>query len=154
MKKVITLWLRIASLSSLLAFAACTPEDPLARVNHVIDGDTLIVTVDGRQDRVRLAGINAPEIKAACPEEVARGLAAKARMEGLVRASPVVALRSPTIWWWRRDKYGRLVAHVRATSPGHPGLSGPDFSAAMVKEGHAHWWWPFTRKPTWCGGRI
>ena len=131
---------------------ACTPDDIPARVDHVIDGDTLIVTVGGRQDRVRLANINAPEIRAACREEAQRGHAAKTHMEGLVRASPVVALRSPTIWWWRRDKYQRLVAHVRATSPHHPGLSGPDFSAAMVKAGHARHWWPFMPKPSWCGG--
>ena len=123
-----------------------------ARVDHVIDGDTLIVTIGDRQERIRLSRINAPEIKAACPEEARRGLGAKAYMERLVRASPIVALRSPTIWWWRRDNYGRLVAEVRATSPAHPGQGGPDLGAVMVRAGHARWWWPFTPKPTWCGG--
>lgn len=132
--------------------AACTPDDIPARVDHVVDGDTLIVTINNRQDRVRLSRINAPEIKAPCREEMMRGIGARTYMEGLVKASPVVALRSPTVWWWRRDAYGRLVADVRATSPDHPGLSGPDLGAVMVRAGHARWWWPFTRKPTWCGG--
>ena len=134
-----------------LLLAACALEDPLARVVRVIDGDSLIVVTGGREEEIRLAGINAPEFAAPCEAERRLARAARAHLDALVGASPVVALRSPTIWWWRRDRYGRLVAHVRATSPHHQGLSGPDFGAVMVKAGHARYWWSFMPKPSWCG---
>lgn len=93
--------LQLVFLSSIVALAACTPDDLQARVDHVIDGDTLIVPISDRQERVRLSRINAPEIKAASQEEMMHGIGARTYMEGLVRASPVVALRSPTFRWWR-----------------------------------------------------
>ena len=155
--------LRALMLFGLILLAACAPEyfprgEMPARVVRVIDGDSLIVTVDGRREKVRLAGIDTPEFTAPCEAERRLARAARARLEALTAASPVVVLRPTLPYVWRRDSYGRLLARVRATSsahpgPAHPGLSGPDLGAVMVKSGHARHWWPFTPKPTWCGGQ-
>ena len=147
--------LRALMLFGLILLAACAPEyfprgEMPARVVRVIDGDSLMVTLDGRQEEVRLAGINAPEFAASCEAERRLARAARARLEALTAASPVVVLRPTLPWMWRRDAYRRLLARVRATSPAHPGLSGPDLGAVMVTGGHARHWWPFTPKPTWC----
>lgn len=141
----------------LVALTACAPEyiphgEMTARVVRVIDGDTLIISLEGRREKVRLAGIDTPESAAPCEAERRLARAARARLEALTAASPVVTLRPTLPRVWRRDAYGRLLARVRATSPAHPGLSGPDLGAVMVTGGHARHWWPFTPKPTWCGG--
>ena len=145
----------------LVALTACAPEyiphgEMPARVVRVIDGDTLIVTVDGRREKVRLAGIDTPEFAAPCETERQLARAARARLEALTAASPVIVLRPTVPYLWRRDKYGRLLARVRATSSAHsglahPGLSGPDLGTVMIRSGHARHWWPFTGKPNWCG---
>ena len=139
----------------LVALTACAPEyiprgEMTARVVRVIDGDSLLVTVDGRREEVRLAGIDTPELKAPCEAERRLARAARARLEALTAASPNVVLRPTVPRVWRRDRHGRLLARVRATSPAHPGLSGPDLGTVMVTGGHARHWWPFTPKPTWC----
>jgi len=46
--KVCTMYLPLAILSSLIALAACTPDEIRGRVVRVIDGDSLTVAIDGR----------------------------------------------------------------------------------------------------------
>lgn len=53
---------------------------PSGIVEHVDDGDSLIVSIDGRDERVRLIGINAPE-QGECLGDVARQALAD-RIEG------------------------------------------------------------------------
>ena len=54
-----------------------------------MDGDTIFLDFDGdgqegEYERVRLAGVDAPEIRRCTPEEKIRGLAAKKKLEDLV----------------------------------------------------------------------
>lgn len=72
------------------------------RVIRVVDGDTLDVAVVGREERVRLLGINAPEA-----DECLGGRATTA-LEGLVAGRRVRLERDET----DRDDYGRLLRHV------------------------------------------
>ena len=94
---------------TLPAWAACPLPSYLtqARVTHVVDGDTLRLS-DGQ--RVRLIGINAPEV--AHPGQSAQpyGETAKRRMGQLVDASDgrvKLAIGNPS-----HDHYGRLLAHI------------------------------------------
>ncbi|MBI2443011.1 MAG: thermonuclease family protein [Candidatus Levybacteria bacterium] len=39
--------------------SVCSP--PCISVKRIIDGDTIVVSVDGKEEKVRLIGINSPE---------------------------------------------------------------------------------------------
>ncbi len=93
-----------------------------ARVARIVDGDTLHVEVDGRDETVRLFGINAPEVGQPCADEATARLRALAA--GEVRLLPDAR---------NRDRYGRLLRYVYARD----GLS---IDAALVAEGLALAW--------------
>ena len=61
-----------------------------AKLDRVVDGDTVDALVDlgfdtWKKVRIRLVGINAPESRTRDLEEKARGLAAKIRLEELLK---------------------------------------------------------------------
>ncbi len=93
---------------------AAAPDAPVegvaAVVEHVTDGDTITVRVEGRRESVRYIGLDAPEI--AHPEEgVAAecgGDAAKSANAGLVDGREVLLERDRS----DRDRFGRLLRHV------------------------------------------
>ncbi|MCG6539492.1 thermonuclease family protein [Pseudomonas sp. KSR10] len=110
---------------SLQAQALCPVSGPLpsAKVATVIDGDTLRL-VDGR--RVRLIGVNAPEVgrKGRSAEPFAE--AAKRRLQALVNASGGrVGLR---LGQEASDHYGRLLAHAFDSH-------GENLEAVLLAEG-------------------
>ena len=93
------------------------------RVVGVIDGDTLdILTASFETLRVRLSGIDAPELGQAF------GRNAKAALSSLAFA------RSVAIEWRKRDRYDRVVAKVT--------LEGRDIALEMLTLGMA---WHYTR---------
>lgn len=98
---------------------------------HVVDGDTL----DIGGERVRLEGIDAPEMAQTCPRRFigswACGKAAAGALEGLVAGQNVACQSLGT------DKYGRLL--------GVCFVAGRDINAEMVRQGHA---WAFVRYST------
>jgi micrococcal nuclease len=81
-----------------------TPED--GRVTRVVDGDTLHVRVDGRDETVRLLGIDTPELS---PMEC--GARAATRMLTRLAEGRRVELISDSTQD-ERDRYGRLLAYV------------------------------------------
>jgi len=112
---------------------------------RVIDGDTILVRAriwlgQEVETRVRLAGINAPELHARDPAERARAEAAR-RFLAEQLAPPAAAAGGPaaangslvplTLHAVERDKYGgRVVARVRAPD-------GADLSALLLEAGLA-----------------
>jgi micrococcal nuclease len=83
-----------------------------ATVVGVVDGDTIDVTVDGREERVRLIGIDTPEtVKPDTPVEC-YGPQASARTKELLPAGTPVRLERDLV---ARDDYGRLLAYVFRT---------------------------------------
>jgi len=88
------------------------------------DGDTLTASCAGSRVKVRLAGIDAPELKQQYGREARQALA------DLVFQKQVTLTRS------KRDKYGRSVASVS--------VNGRDVSAAMIEGGHA---WVYDKYP-------
>ena len=79
-----------------------------ATVVHVDDGDTIDVRVDGRAERVRYIGIDAPEI-AHDGVGGARGGEAATRLNRALLGGRHVRLELDRE---RRDRYGRLLAYV------------------------------------------
>jgi micrococcal nuclease len=93
-----------------------------ATVVDIIDGDTLDVILDGREERVRIFGIDTPERGDRCFSEAADLLAALAGAEIRMKTD----IRTV-------DRNGRLLRYVY--QPG--GLS---IDAAMIAAGAAHAW--------------
>lgn len=110
----------------------------LACLIAVIDGDTL--KMDGV--RYRIHSIDAPEtssIRANCPEEIERGLAASEYARQIVTEGKP---RITRIYY--QDQYGRSVADLE--------IDGADFGRLMIDAGHAQPWDydGGEKKPDWC----
>jgi endonuclease YncB( thermonuclease family) len=111
-------------------------------VIRTIDGDTFEARVNvgpglDLTTRVRLRGIDAPELKAACPQELQMAEAAGDALRGLLGEGEV------TIFNIGPDKYqGRVVADVATRRTGN-------VSAALLAAGHAR---SYTggRRGGWC----
>jgi endonuclease YncB( thermonuclease family) len=99
-------------------------------VVRTIDGDTFEARVHLSPDlnlttRVRLRGIDAPELKASCPQELQMAEAAAGALRALLGEGDV------TIFNIGPDKYsGRVVAEVATRRTGN-------VSTAMLAAGHA-----------------
>jgi micrococcal nuclease len=75
-----------------------------ARVERVVDGDTLVVTLDGRIERLRYIGLDAPELD---PPEC-HAMEALRLHERLVDGAELRLERDRT----DRDRFGRLLRHA------------------------------------------
>ena len=83
------------------------PAAGLVPVVGVVDGDTLKVRVNGVTERVRVIGIDTPEL--ASKDCFAQQ--ASSRMQSLVQSRSVRLVADPT--QADRDRYGRLLRHVQ-----------------------------------------
>ncbi|WP_375311771.1 thermonuclease family protein [Bradyrhizobium sp. A5] len=97
-------------------------------VVRTIDGDTFLARVhqrDGRDlvARVRLRGIDAPEMKASCQDELDKAEAASDALRNLLGQGGV------TIFNLGQDKYGRVLADVATKRTAN-------VSAALLAGGH------------------
>jgi endonuclease YncB( thermonuclease family) len=99
---------------------------------RAVDGDTLACGAE----RVRVMGLDAPEMRGSCPAEVRMARAARDRMEALVAGG--VSLQPHG-----RDRYRRLLAVVRDRQ-------GRDVAAVMIREGLARPYGGEARR-SWCG---
>lgn len=132
----------------ILGVTACEPIaelEPAAKaeahtVAYVIDGDTIEVTTpEGEAERVRLLGINTPEIGRDGEAGQCGGEAATEQLEELLPEGTAVQLVSD-----RRadneDRYGRLLRYVETKD-------GTDAGATLIAEGYAYAWEP-TSEPS------
>jgi micrococcal nuclease len=101
----------------------------IAKVNRVVDGDTIDITIDlgfsiHYDVRVRMYGINAPESRTRDLEEKKRGLAAKARLVQLLHDGELTIKTSKD----GTGKYGRLLGEI---------YSGDiNINQQLIEEGH------------------
>ena len=113
-----------------------------AEVLRVLDGDTFEARVHlwpglDVTTRVRLRGIDTPELKARCMEERIKAEAARDALRSILEQGEVGIMRVML------DKYGGRViadASTRATS---------DVSSALLAGGHARRY-AGSRRETWC----
>ncbi len=98
-----------------------TPAGERARLERVIDGDTIWVYVNGASERVRYLGINAPERDTAC------GKVATRVNRRLLRGKSLRLVGDADVS--NRDVYGRLLRYVYA--------GNTLVNAALVRQGVA-----------------
>jgi micrococcal nuclease len=80
-----------------------------ARVLRVVDGDTILVRLDGRRERLRYIGIDTPESVTPDRPVECFGRAAAEENRRLVGGRTVTLTADEE----RRDRFGRLLAYVR-----------------------------------------
>ncbi|WP_334191162.1 thermonuclease family protein (plasmid) [Synechococcus elongatus PCC 11801] len=103
-----------------LLLALVVPAPAIAQtVTRVSDGDTIRVLLNGKEERVRLACIDAPEMR-----QTPFGVASRDRLRQLTPVGSTVRLRTLT-----RDRYGRIVAEVFH--------QGKNVNLQLVREGQA-----------------
>ncbi len=116
-----------------------------ARVTHVLDGDTMDVVVPGtvdRTERVRLIGIDAPELHSSDPTQVMLGKRAADFLRQLVIGDEVILAQGPD----ERDAYGRVLAYVQTAD-------GDLLQEIILREGLATVYlkYPFAREAEFLG---
>lgn len=89
---------------------SAAPSAETARVLRVVDGDTILVEIDGRQERVRYIGVDTPETVAQDSPIECFGPEASAANKELVEGKSVRLERDIS----ERDQYGRLLRYVYA----------------------------------------
>jgi micrococcal nuclease len=105
------------------SFSKQNAAEPFVSVVSVADGDTVTVLIDRKEQKVRLIGIDAPELG-----QEPWGPKSKKYMEDLLQASGwKVGLEYDVE---RRDKFGRTLAYLRTTD-------GRIINLLMVEGGYA-----------------
>ncbi len=86
-----------------------------AVVDHVIDGDTIDAIIDGREERIRLIGIDTPETKKPNTPIECFGPEATAFTESLLPVGTPIRIERDTV---NRDDFGRLLGYVYRADDG------------------------------------
>lgn len=98
---------------------------------RIVDGDTFAIG----DERVRIMGLDAPEMRARCEAERIGAHLAKRRLAELLAGGFGIERQG-------RDRYGRTLAVVT--------VAGRDVAEIMVSEGLARKW--AGRRESWCHG--
>ena len=97
------------------------------KVIKITDGDTIHLLLDNHnREKIRLAGIDAPERKQAHGSKATRYLAS------------LIARKTVTIEYNKRDRYGRIVGKII--------FNDEDVNLKMVKVGYAWWYKKYKRE--------
>lgn len=99
------------------------PASREARVERVVDGDTLVVRIGGREETVRLIGIDTPEVS---PSECGNRAATQA-LTDLADGRRVELVTDSS--QDKRDRYGRLLRYVE--------VGGKDAGEEVLRRGWA-----------------
>lgn len=99
------------------------------KVLRVIDGDTIVVNLDGSPKTIRLIGIDAPE--SVDPRKIVEcfGIEASNKAKEILNGKKVSLEKDKS--QGEKDKYGRLLAFVFLED-------NTNFNKLMIKEGYAH----------------
>ena len=103
-----------------------------AKVEKIIDGDTVLAIVDlgfdtWKKVTIRLNGINTPESRTTNQEEKTKGLAAKTRLQQLLEINKNHFI----LISFGVDKYGRCLGEL------YLDLNTPSINNTLILEGHA-----------------
>lgn len=98
-------------------------------VSRVIDGDTIVVVKDGKEETVRLIGVNSPEIRGKNNSVECYALEAKKYAEDVLLRKKVILRDDPS--QMDLDRYGRSLRYVFLED-------GSCFNDLLVRNGYAH----------------
>ena len=97
-----------------------------AEIVRVIDGDTVIVDINGIEERLRIVGIDTPEtVKTGSPVECF-GIEASNQAKTILAEGSIVTLELQD----ERDRFDRLLGYIE--------IDGEDFGAMMISGGYAY----------------
>lgn len=106
------------------------PDDlPLYAVVRVVDGDTIVVNVDGKNESVRMIGVDTPELNDSRTGVQCFAQEASDKTKALVAGKKVRLEKDPS--QGDRDKYKRLLAYVFRED-------GVFVNKNLIAEGFAH----------------
>ena len=139
------IWIKIIFflLNSLLISSTFAYGD--VKISHVIsiyDGDTLRVNIDsfpdiiGKNIRIRLKGIDAPEIKGKCQREIDLAIMARDYLRNAINQSSQIELRNI-----QRGKYFRIVGELY--------IDGENMSNNLIRRKLAYHY-NGGKKRSWC----
>jgi micrococcal nuclease len=106
-----------------------------AKVSRIIDGDTVVLLLDGKKIKCRLIGIDTPETKHPQKPVEAYGKEASAFTFNLLKGETVWIETEPSN---KQDKYGRLLAYL------YRAPDGLFVNLEIVRQGYGH---AYTRYP-------
>ncbi|MCX7955681.1 MAG: thermonuclease family protein [Patescibacteria group bacterium] len=98
-------------------------------ISKVVDGDTIEIEIDGKIQRIRVIGINTPEVIDPRKPVECFGKEASEKAKELLSGKKVRLEKDPT--QGDIDKYARLLRYVFLED-------GTDFGLTMIKEGYAY----------------
>lgn len=101
-----------------------------ALVTKVVDGDTIEVRINNKQEKIRIIGINTPESVDPRRGVQCFGIDASNRAKEKLTGQTVVLQKDPS--QSERDKYGRLLRFIWMNN------GKTDFGASMIAEGYAY----------------
>jgi micrococcal nuclease len=116
-------------LSALLLSVVLAGAPQTAHVVAVHDGDTITVRIDGRSEKVRLVGIDSPELDDERREYREAGYAARNYARSRLGGETVTLESEPQ--QPDRDRYGRLLRYVILDD-------GTNVNEEFVRKGYAH----------------
>ena len=99
------------------------------KVTWVVDGDTIYVEMNGKTEKIRLIGMNAPEIDSRYGSGECLGAKAAEKAQEILLNKKVLLEADPS--QDDRDTYGRLLRYVRLED-------GLFFNKWMIENGFAH----------------
>ena len=121
--KIIFFILNLFLISSTFAYG----DVKISKVISIYDGDTLRVNIDsfpdiiGKNIRIRIKGIDAPEIKGKCQKEIDLAIMARDYLRNAINQSSLIELRNI-----ERGKYFRIVGELY--------IDGENISKGLIKE--------------------
>ncbi len=128
MKLILTLLIcTLVSIGYALAQSS-KPKTESAKVTSVADGDTITVLINGKYEKVRLIGVNSPELKDERPRVKCMAWGAKAFAADSLTGLNVTLEADPT--QADRDRYGRLLRYVF--------WNDGNFNEYIIKKGFAY----------------
>jgi endonuclease YncB( thermonuclease family) len=139
------MWIKIVFffLNSLLISSTFAYEDvKISKVISIYDGDTLRVNIDsfpdiiGKNIRIRLKGIDTPEIKGKCQKEIDLAIMARDYLRNAINQSSHIELKNI-----ERGKYFRIVGELY--------IDGENISKGLLKEKLAYIYHG-GKKRSWC----
>jgi len=139
------IWIKIIIffLNSLLSSSTFAYGDvKISKVISIYDGDTLRVNIDsfpdivGKNIRIRIKGIDAPEIKGKCQKEINLAIIARDYLRNAINKSNQIELRNI-----ERGKYFRIVGELY--------IDGENISKGLIKEKLAYIY-QGGKKRSWC----
>lgn len=116
------------SLASISATPQIYETKTLAKVSKVIDGDTIKVLIEGKEETIRLIGIDSPEILDERKPVQCFGKEASNKAKEVLTGKTIILESDPT--QRDRDEYGRLLRYVFLEN-------GTNFDEFMLNEGYA-----------------